>query len=234
MPNDYYVYIHYRKSDDQPFYVGKGRGDRHLSRDRNPYWKNTVKKHGFYSAIIFDDLTEEQAYSLEIETIYDLRIHGFPLTNLTDGGIGGSGHRPPKKNKRKGPDPRKGVKRSPETVEKMRASLTGKKQSFSTRLKRAMKNRDENHPSYRDAVHNFFNYETGEQVSMTMHFFCKHTGLPKGNVHRMIDGKLKTVGRWTLKGRDLSASRPVSIKHNFWHPEYGHRNCTMADLQREF
>ena len=44
----YYVYLHIKEDTGQPFYVGKGHGNRCIQQDhRNQYWKNIVNKHGF-------------------------------------------------------------------------------------------------------------------------------------------------------------------------------------------
>lgn len=90
--NSFYVYVHRRISDNLPFYVGKGRGKRYNSTSgRNAWWKRTVQKHGFYSEIVFFNLTEEESFLLEIDTIKEFRYFGYPLTNMTDGGEGSCG-----------------------------------------------------------------------------------------------------------------------------------------------
>lgn len=242
---DYYVYIHFRASDNLPFYVGKGRGNRHLVKTgRNIYWSRVAKKHGYYSEIIHDGLNQRDAYSIETQTIRDLRLHGVALTNLTSGGDGGFGDESRKMTETakrnhalsaKGAGKkRKGIKRPPHVVEKMRKAATGKRHSFSSRLKRSMLMRDELHRAYIDKEYDFINYENGDHIRDTMHNFCKTTGLPKGNVHRMIHGKLQSCGRWTIRGRDPSKIRPVNISRVFSHPEYGEVVCTMTELYKMY
>ena len=99
---DFYTYIYYDPSrGNEPFYVGKGHGDRawkHFSRkEMHPMTqrmqflkKNKVKPIvGFYS-----DLNEEFALLLEMELISKFGRKDLgegPLLNLTDGGEGVSG-----------------------------------------------------------------------------------------------------------------------------------------------
>lgn len=117
MNNIFYVYIHRRLTDNKPFYVGKGKGNRAFSLvNRNRYWVNTKEKHGFSVEIIFDNLSEDEAFACEKDTILELRYFGYPLTNMTDGGEGTSG-----------------VKQSAETIRKRVAKTTGQKRSESTR-----------------------------------------------------------------------------------------------------
>lgn len=88
----YYVYLHRRKTDDVIFYVGKGNGNRHLqATGRNTYWRRTADKHGFYSQIFKDGMSEPCAFSLEKILIGIIRKSGVNLTNGTDGGEGLSG-----------------------------------------------------------------------------------------------------------------------------------------------
>lgn len=68
--NIYYVYLHRRKDSGEVFYIGKGKNKRHLSsRDRNKDWKRIVNEYGFYSEIIKENLTNEDASTLEFSLI---------------------------------------------------------------------------------------------------------------------------------------------------------------------
>jgi hypothetical protein len=95
--NEYYVYGHYTEDTNELFYVGKGKGSRHKQlsdKRRNLLWQNVAKKHGVKVEILHENLTEEEAFKIEIDLIKeygrrDLRT-GI-LTNLTDGGEGSSG-----------------------------------------------------------------------------------------------------------------------------------------------
>lgn len=132
----YYVYQHRSKDSGNVFYIGKGKGNRHLDKNkRGRYWKFYVEKHGFTSEIIVNNVDEELAFFAEMECIDVLKRRGIKLTNLTEGGEGCSGYsmRHSKEQKakwsemRKGvTSPRKGVKLSDETKEKIRIGHAGK------------------------------------------------------------------------------------------------------------
>lgn len=92
MTDKYYVYLHRRLTDNKPFYVGKGSGNRAWSEQgRNKYWLNTKHKHGIFVEILFDGLTEKEAFECEIDAIKELSYFGYPLTNMSSGGEGASG-----------------------------------------------------------------------------------------------------------------------------------------------
>lgn len=86
------LYAHYRKTDNQIFYVGYGTPDRpYLKCGRNSHWHNTVDKHEYYVKILEENLSEERAKELEIKTIafYGRKDKGLGnLVNMTDGGDG--------------------------------------------------------------------------------------------------------------------------------------------------
>lgn len=88
----FYTYIHFRKDDGKPFYIGKGKKSRHLVKSkRNNHWNNVVAKHGFKSEILCRWDTEQEALEHEkllIECFRDMKIE---LVNMTDGGEGTSG-----------------------------------------------------------------------------------------------------------------------------------------------
>jgi hypothetical protein len=91
---NYFVYLHIKASNNQPFYIGKGKGNRYKdSYKRSKYWFNVVNKHGFIPLILHDNLSDEKA--IELEKYYiskfgrkDLGLG--PLVNMTDGGDGSS------------------------------------------------------------------------------------------------------------------------------------------------
>jgi hypothetical protein len=90
------MYVHYRLSDNTPFYVGKGSGNRAWdmqSRGRNAYWQRTKNLHGIRVEIIFDNLTEQEAFQCEVDTILEFKYLGYSLTNLSLGGEGQSGYK---------------------------------------------------------------------------------------------------------------------------------------------
>lgn len=98
----HYVYIHFRKSDGVPFYVGKGTSrancKNNFSRARhhhaNLHWDNTVNKHGLAINVIMSCKTDAEAGEQEIKIISEigrLDLGTGTLINLTDGGEGTCG-----------------------------------------------------------------------------------------------------------------------------------------------
>lgn len=88
----YYVYKHSKASNWEVFYIGKGHGKRAWRKvDRSDWWHKTVSKHGLKVEIIQDNLSETEAFNLEIMLIkqYGRRDKGEGgLINQTDGGEG--------------------------------------------------------------------------------------------------------------------------------------------------
>jgi hypothetical protein len=93
-----YLYRHIRLDKNEVFYVGIGKDskdkyERAKSKSgRNEYWDNVVNLTNYEIEIVLDDLTWEEAGQKEIEFI---RLYGRscvnegPLTNVSEGGIGG-------------------------------------------------------------------------------------------------------------------------------------------------
>lgn len=103
---NFYVYEHIRNDNNTVFYVGKGRGKRAYYSKRNEHHDRIANKFGFTVRIIKDNLTEQEAYTLEKELIHDyvfnkgygIDIEGlrkpdsiYQLTNSTLGGDGSCG-----------------------------------------------------------------------------------------------------------------------------------------------
>lgn len=136
MNNEYYVYLHRRTTDNKVFYVGKGKDKRAFdSYSRNAYWENTVNKHGLTVEIIYSKLSEEDALSLEKETIAVMR-ENFPdtLCNMTDGGEGISGYKWLDMSKHNWNRLNR-IPRTPEQQEIISAKLRGKKRPEDVRKK---------------------------------------------------------------------------------------------------
>ena len=99
----FFAYIHARPNSSTVegiFYVGKGVRERmsaSLSKKRNSYYQNVVKKYGSKNILIgaFECSSEEIAFELEKGLIKCLRRSGVRLTNQTDGGEGISGFKMP-------------------------------------------------------------------------------------------------------------------------------------------
>jgi hypothetical protein len=118
MENNYYIYLHIRLDNGQPFYVGKGKNNRAFVKNgRNSYWNNIVNKYDYDIIILEDNLNEIDSYKLE--KYWVKRIGRENLSNLSDAGKGGISNP------------------SKELREKMRKNNLGKKQSEETRKKRS-------------------------------------------------------------------------------------------------
>lgn len=90
--NNYYVYGHFCKSNNELFYIGKGKGSRAISKQhRNTFWRNIVNKHGYYIEIFKQNLSEADALKLEVKLILKYKKLGLCKSNLTKGGEGLSG-----------------------------------------------------------------------------------------------------------------------------------------------
>ncbi len=98
---NFYIYQHKKADTNEIFYVGKGKGNRLNSKNRNIYWHRVVNKHGFIIEKIIDGLDEELALFSEIEIIDVYRKRGITLVNMTNGGEGTSGYIHTKEHKEK-------------------------------------------------------------------------------------------------------------------------------------
>jgi len=111
----YCVYIHKRKSDLTPFYVGKGKPQRPYSKvGRNQRWHRTVLKHGIIYQIVKSGMPEPCAFSLEKSLIHALGKQR--LCNMTNGGEGTSGRIPSDQQREKCSRSNKGRKPSPHSI----------------------------------------------------------------------------------------------------------------------
>lgn len=93
--DNYYVYEWIRCDTNEPFYVGKGKGNRCFDIKRNKHFKDVLKfckekSVGVLVSILNENLTEEEAYKIECLYIHEYVFEwGFNITNKTWGGEGG-------------------------------------------------------------------------------------------------------------------------------------------------
>jgi len=134
------VYVHKTLDTDDIFYVGIGKNESRAksNRNRNKYWHNIVKKHGFYCDILFSDLAWEDCCQIEKKLIhkYGRRIDGGILCNISMGGEGVPGLIHSKETKEKISRSRKGVKFSDEHRKKIAEANKLENLSNETILKR--------------------------------------------------------------------------------------------------
>lgn len=130
--NVFYVYLHRRASDNKVFYVGKGKDKRAFDKNnRSKYWKAVKNKHGLIVEIVFDSLTEEEAFQCEKDTILEMKYFCYPLVNHTDGGEGTSGMKQSPETVAKRVSKNLGQKRTEESKKAISDALTGRKFSES-------------------------------------------------------------------------------------------------------
>ena len=131
----FYVYAHYRLDTFEPFYIGKGKGGRKDKLRRNPIHDRISRKHGHAVVVLFNDLTEEEAFFYEQEIIeYLVFNEGYEihckncgeftgkfsyLTNFTFGGEGASGYNCSEETKNKLSIASKKALKNPKTIEKI-------------------------------------------------------------------------------------------------------------------
>lgn len=205
--NSFYVYVHYRKGTNVPFYVGKGKGNRcSVFSGRTEYWNRVKNKYDVEIDIPFSNLSEEEAFQLEIQTIAEFRYFGYELCNFTNGGEGVSGYVTSEetklklskalKGKKRTPEQieksaskRRGLKSSPERIEKMRKSLTGKKQSEETKNKRKETLKSLNFSSDKNI---YLFYSKDDIFVGTRKELCKEKGV---NIKALRNLFLKTKSR---------------------------------------
>lgn len=147
-----YVYKHTRLDTEEVFYIGIGSDNKYKranhKTDRNKFWKNITSKTDYSVTILCDNITWEEACSIEKALIlqYGRRDLGTgSLVNLTDGGEGMQGytfteiHRQRMSNAKKGRKGGKGRGKGNTMTEEQRSKMgkhrIGKKLSEETRKK---------------------------------------------------------------------------------------------------
>lgn len=141
MDNGFYVYEYIRTDKMEPFYIGKGSGNRYLDiNKRNEYFKMILSKTKVLVNILHEGLTEEEAFGIECWYINEYKyVYGYNLCNVSDGGDGVKGIKRSLSTREKisiaNKGKRLGVKLSEETKTKMSIARKGQKRSEETKAK---------------------------------------------------------------------------------------------------
>ncbi len=124
LENIYYVYS-WNRVDGSPYYIGKGKGNRAFNKKRM-----FVPKDKKRIVIIKDNLTESEAFALEVSLIEKFGREDLglgTLKNKTNGGDGHSGFIKTEKTKKQVSEKLKGVSKSDkhrENISKGRLGIT--------------------------------------------------------------------------------------------------------------
>jgi len=218
--NNFYVYEWIRLDTNEPFYVGKGQGDRAYSlKYRNKHFHNIVNKVGLENCavvILHDNLTENEALEIECWYIHQYKYLGpYNLTNITDGGEGLSN--PSEEVRRKMSEshtgeknPMYGKKLSEEARRKISEARKGKKHTEEARRKMSeaqwLKGKGylisgENNPRAK-AIILIFPDGTEKEFRTIKDASLYLGGTGKGNcsttiaIHRLLNGWIPKRSKW--------------------------------------
>lgn len=241
MKNQYYVYAHKKNTGGAIFYIGKGTGRRaNNANGRSELWNRIVRKHGFSSLILFEDLTEKQAFEIEIESIDFFKSNGVNLCNMTNGGEGISGHKHTPEVCATISAAHKGKKQPIDLVKRRAISCTGKKRNAD--FCKALGERNIGRKASEETKEKMRLAHKGKKSSLTAvnKIRAWHTGKKRGDQARknMSDSQKKTpvrCGNGLLFNSITSAAEwlkdngfPKATKTGVWFSATGRRKLSYG------
>ena len=228
MKNEYYVYEWIRLDTNEPFYIGKGKGNRwkELTRGNNQHFNNIVKSIPVVVNILHDNLNEKTAFGLEVWYIREYRdVIGYDLVNMNDGGEGcalcGENH---------GFYGKKHTEESKRKISQNHADLSGEKHpwwnkchSDETKKKMSISHKKEN--LSQETINKMRKNQLGKNNNVATSVICINTkkifytvkeasdfyNIDNSSIVKCCKGKLKTCGK--LNGTKL-VWRYINWKHN--------------------
>lgn len=190
MENKYYVYGYVRLDTNTYFYIGKGKNKRYLNiKDRSKHFKNIINKTECAVEILYENLTEDEAFELEKQLIDDLVFHegygidiqgienkDYYLVNCTWGGEGAS------------------LVQSQETINKRVMKTTGLKRTAEQKrnLSNARQERFKQFPEERERLKTLrVGYVTSEETKQKLSKQKKGKKQTEEQIQAVKDGKNK-------------------------------------------
>jgi len=154
----YYVYHWVRKDLNEPFYVGKGTGNRAAHKKSNKGWKNITSKIECFWYILKYFEEEEQAYLYEHELIETYKKLGYKIVNQTEYSKGGSTWSYTNDVKQRQSENRKGKGigiRSKEWRENISKANKGRKITWAKKIGEALKGKSKNYIGHHKIIHQY-------------------------------------------------------------------------------
>lgn len=195
----FYVYEWYIVDTNEVFYVGKGTADRYKRLNgRNYFFQCMYKTHNCDVRKIYENLTEQESFEKEVETIKFYRENtNYRLTNQTDGGEGLSGWKATDEFRNKISKLVKGSN-NPNYNHKWTDEM---KESLSQKQKENPLYKNENNPNAKKIIC----IETGEIFDCIKFAMEKYEIKNEGSVTIALKNPIRTAGglHWSVYSKEL-------------------------------
>lgn len=222
--NIFYVYKHTWENTNY-VYIGKGKGIRLNSNNRNFFWKNIVAKHGEPKReIIKGNMSEDDAFLFEIETISKYRKY-MKVVNMTNGGEGISGLKHSAKSKEKIRLSLSNRYCKQETREKLRVLATGRVVTQDIRDKISHIRADKNMYTF---------YVNGVAEDGTTREIAKKYNVLLAGLRNLVAGRVSSYIGITCKKELADYTHFAKKTYNFLHVSGIEENCTKEELSKKY
>jgi predicted GIY-YIG superfamily endonuclease len=197
----HYVYIHFKKDNLEPFYIGKGTGRRiNQHSNRNRMWTNTANKHGVVGDFLKHFETHEEALDYEVEMISFFKAEGFRLCNLTAGGDGTVGYKRSQKLNELVASKNRGLKRSKEAVK--RISEAHLNYSEEAKAKMTIGREGKGNPAFKGTIY-ATSLSTKETIALNGVKDIEAKGFLNTSVYKCLQGKFSQHKGYTFSRTNL-------------------------------